>query len=132
MAYQTVAAPQSKRRFPRFRKATWVLIIFNVLMLIWVISGIASVGGGSCNGLDQATCNAAKDIGGGIGVALLIVLWFIGFVVLGLVWLMSKPKNRQCPRCGHDVKKGLMICKSCNFDFAQATAQVPTPPPVLG
>jgi hypothetical protein len=51
--------------------------------------------------------------------------------VLGLVWLMSRPKYRQCPRCGNDVKKGFTVCKSCNFDFAQATAQMPMPPPVL-
>jgi hypothetical protein len=51
-------------------------------------------------------------------VALIIVLWFIGFVVLALAWLMSRPRHRQCPQCGHDVKKGQTTCKNCGYDFA--------------
>jgi beta-lactamase regulating signal transducer with metallopeptidase domain len=135
MATQTPVRPQAKRRFvPRWRKATWALAIFNFLALLWLVVGIASVPpatAANCNGLDQATCNAARDIGTGLGVTAIVIVWFIGFVVLGLVWLMSKPKHRQCPRCGHDVKKGLTVCKSCSFDFAQATSQMPLPPPVL-
>jgi hypothetical protein len=57
-----------------------------------------------------------------------VILWFIGFVVLGLVWLMTRPRHRQCPRCGNDVKKGLTVCGSCSYDFAQALTQSPVPP----
>ncbi len=49
----------------------------------------------------------------------------IGFFVLGLIWLMTKGKKRDCPVCGHDVKKGQTVCKSCGYDFktgAQPTA----------
>ena len=27
------------------------------------------------------------------GVTFIIVIWFIGFIVLGLIWLMSRPKD---------------------------------------
>ena len=110
------------RFIPRWRKATWALAIFNVLMLIWVISGAATASGHAtgCGTLDQATCDAARNVGTGIGVALLVVLWFIGFLVLSLVWLMSRPRRRQCPRCGNDVRKGLTVCSSCSYDFATA------------
>lgn len=105
----------------RWRKMTWVLNLWNLLFLIWVIAAIA---GGASDSADcdttvltQANCDAAADVGTGIGVALVIVLWFIGFIVLSLAWLMSRPRHRQCPACGHDVKKGLTSCKKCGHSF---------------
>ncbi|HVC76639.1 MAG TPA: hypothetical protein VND96_08995 [Candidatus Micrarchaeaceae archaeon] len=134
MAIQTPVQPRARRRFlPRWRKATWALAVFNLLALIWLVSGIAATSN-ECPGLsgtDLSACQAGTAIGAGIGVTFIVILWFIGFVVLGLVWLMSKPKHRQCPRCGNEVKKGLTVCRSCSFDFAQATGQMPLPPPAL-
>jgi hypothetical protein len=110
MQIQPPQAVSRRWRFlPRWRKATWALALFNLLALIWLVSGIF---GGS--------------IGAGIGVT-----WFIGFVVLGLVWLVSRPSHRECPRCGSDVKKGLTVCRSCGFELARATAQNPWPPTLL-
>lgn len=80
---------------PRWRKATWALAVWTVLMAVWIGSGIVAVSD-RCDGLrgtSLETCQAATAIGGGLGVSVLITLWFIGFVVLGLVWLMSRPKE---------------------------------------
>lgn len=135
MAIQTPPRLQAKKRrlLPRWRKATWALAVFNLLALIWLVSGIVGVSN-NCPGLtgsNLAACQAGTAIGAGIGVTFIVIIWFIGFMVLGLVWLMSRPKNRQCPRCGHDVKKGLTVCGSCSYDFAQALTPSPLPPPVL-
>lgn len=82
------------RFLPKWRKATWALVAFNVLMLVWLVSGLGAVGDTPCDPtLDPELCDAATAVGAGIGVTLLIILWFIGFVVLGLVWLMSRPKD---------------------------------------
>lgn len=104
------------------RKATWALVIFNVLMAIWVIAGAASAGGNAtnCGMLDQQSCNVARDVGTGVGVAALIFLWFIGFVVLGIIALVSRPRNRVCPACGTEAKKGVALCRKCGFNFAAA------------
>jgi hypothetical protein len=105
-----------------WRKATWALVVFNVLMLIWLIAGIASASGDatSCGSLDQQTCNAARSVGTGIGVTILIVIWFIGFVIFSLIWLMSRPHRRQCPACGNEVKRGLTTCPTCGHSFIPA------------
>jgi predicted amidophosphoribosyltransferase len=63
-----------------------------------------------------------------VGVSIIIVLWILGFIVLSPIWLMSRPKHRTCPRCGHDVKKGRTSCKNCGYDFAAATAAPVGPP----
>jgi hypothetical protein len=80
---------------PHWRKATWALVIWNVLMLIWLVTGIGAVGNNCAGEAGDAltACQAGTAIGAGIGVTFIIVIWFIGFIVLGLVWLMSRPKD---------------------------------------
>jgi hypothetical protein len=80
---------------PRWRKATWVLLIWNVLMVIWIVGGLSSAGN-NCAGEtgDMLTaCQAGTAIGAGVAISLIITIWFIGFIVLGLIWLMSRPKE---------------------------------------
>jgi hypothetical protein len=108
----------------RWRKMTWLLNIWNVLFLIWIIGGVSDRASKECAPGDDL-CIGASDVGTGIGVAMIFVLWFIGFAVLALVWLMSRPSRRLCPHCGEDVKKGRTACK-CGYDFA-----IGDRPPVL-
>jgi ribosomal protein S27AE len=118
----------------RWRKMTWALNVWNTLFLIWVVAAIA---GGASDSVDcdttvltQADCDTAADVGTGIGVALIFFLWFLGFMVLGLIWLMTRPRHRQCPACGEDVKKGRTTCPKCGHDFLAAarTPVAPAPP----
>ena len=115
-------------RILRLRKMTWALLVWSGIMFAWMIGGAASSPAKDCatdpsvlNGiLTKQECMDASNVGTGIGVSLIFVFWFLGFVVLGLVWLMSRPRHRQCPACGEDVKKGRSTCKSCGYDFAAA------------
>lgn len=80
---------------PRWRKATWALVIWTALIALWISTGIGAVSE-SCTGQSgQAleNCRAATAIGGGIGVTFILFIWFLGFIVLGLIWLMSRPKD---------------------------------------
>jgi hypothetical protein len=56
-------------------------------------------------------------VGTGIGIALVFLLWFLGFVVLSLVWFMTRPRGRDCPVCGNNVKRGQMVCANCGYDY---------------
>lgn len=113
-------------RRPHWRKMTWAIIIFSVLMAIWLIGGLAGADNSShCAQeahpyLSQENCTAARDVGTGIGAALIFSLWFIGFVILSLIWFMTRPRGRDCPVCGETVKKGRTRCPSCGYDFAAA------------
>jgi len=113
-------------RRPHWRKMTWVLIIWSGLIVLWVISG-ANAASHSCakNHIAGETCNAAT----GLGIAVILFIGFIGFVFFSLIWLMSKPKRRDCPVCGEKVKRGLTVCPSCNHDFAAAAAAGQQPLP---
>lgn len=109
----------------RWRKMTWVVNVVNVLFLVWIIGAIASRPSTDCPP-DDTTCINASDVGTGIGVTLIFILWFILFVVLMIVWFATRPQRRLCPVCGKDVKKGRTACPSCGHDFAAALA-APSP-----
>jgi len=112
-------------RLPRWRKATWAIVIWCVLILIWAISGGASSDCASeTTDLNQSACEA----GTGLGIVIILLIGFFGFVFLALIWFMTRPRTRPCPRCGEDVKKGVMTCKACSYDFGQMgpTAAAPT------
>ena len=127
-------------RLPRWRKMTWVVIAWCVIMAIWIIGAIASADTSDCakeatKYFSQQTCEDASNAGTGIGVVVLWFVWFFGFSALSLIWFMTRPKGRDCPACGEKVKKGLTACPNCGHDFmaaAAAAAQQPPPPPAPG
>jgi zinc-ribbon domain len=121
-----------------WRKMTWVIIVWCVLMAIWIIAGIAAAGSETdcakeaTEYLSKEACEDANDVGTGIGVIVLWFIWFFGFIALSLIWLMTRPKGRECPACGDRVKKGKTTCPNCGHDFAAAARvqhQKEPPPP---
>lgn len=63
------------------RKATWAILIWTALAVVWIVTGWQSV--------DATT---AGQVGGAIGTGIILFFWFIGFIVLSIVWFMSRPK----------------------------------------
>lgn len=116
---------------PRWRVLTWILIAFNLLMLVWLIAGLAGAGG-RCAGLvgdELEACKAGTAIGTGIGAALIAVIWVVGGFILGMIWLVTGRNVRKCPVCGRRVKKGLTACPHCGHDFRAAATGSAQPPP---
>ena len=95
------ATPPRKRRF-RFRKMTWALIAWTGVMALWMFGGAKNVTSAESNAecvdtfegsLNAADCEALNEVGAGLGVGILFVGWFLGFVVLSLIWFMSRPRQ---------------------------------------
>jgi hypothetical protein len=121
-----------------WRKMTWAIHVWNAIFVIWILWGIFNVSqinaADTCstdpsvlNGiLTQSQCedasNAGTAIGAGLGFSMILGLWFVGFVVLAIIWLMTKPARRSCPVCGESVKIGVTVCEACGHDFALAVA----------
>jgi len=42
-----------------------------------------------------------------------LVIWPVGPVIVGIVWLVVRTKNHLCPVCGEDVKRGIVVCMAC-------------------
>lgn len=76
---------------------TWVLWIWTIAMAAWAVgagfSGDSKLDAKCVNDLGAKLCNDTQNAGAGIAVILLIFAWFFGFVVLGLIWFMTRPKQ---------------------------------------
>jgi lysylphosphatidylglycerol synthetase-like protein (DUF2156 family) len=113
---------------------TWVLVIWCVLILVWAIAGGASAAHktpAECAHevlLSVKACEEARNAGTGLGVALILLIGFVGFVFFSLIWFMTRPKGRECPVCGEHVKRGRTTCEKCGHDFAAAVAAERVPP----
>ncbi|MGR6981230.1 hypothetical protein ACUHGC_07470 [Testudinibacter sp. P27/CKL/0425] len=70
----------------------WSFIIFNLLMLAWLVGGV----GGSADIINNAASDAERAgaaIGTGLGVTMILSLWVIGDIILGLFVLFTRPKS---------------------------------------
>jgi hypothetical protein len=105
----------------RWRKMTWVLLAANVFFLLLLVAALAA--DASCKPGDEV-CSSSQAADRVLGAVVVGVLWFSAFVVLSLIWLMTRPHGRACPACGQDVKRGRTTCKKCGYDFAAAAALV--------
>lgn len=75
----------------RWRWPTWALTLFTTAMAGWLVAEALwdahheSCGGTSFSGL----CNFAYGVGVTDRVVGIIAVWFVGFVVLSLLWIMT-------------------------------------------
>lgn len=91
-------APKKRRLFPKWRKATWALVIWCTLILVWAIAGGGSAANECANEagteyLSAESAQSACEVGAGIGIILILIIGFFGFIVLSLIWLMSRPRR---------------------------------------
>lgn len=117
---------------PKWRIFTWVILVINILFLVWVIAGGSSTAN-NCNGLtgqELDVCQAGTAVGASIGIGIIIFLWALVDVILGVLWLVTRPRDKRlCPSCGTPAKTGVTVCTKCGYNFASAAGVVPPPPP---
>jgi hypothetical protein len=65
----------------------WAFIGFNIMMFIWIVSGLSAV---SNMEVHSAAEEAGRAIGSAIGFAGLLTLWAIGDVILGILVVFSR------------------------------------------
>lgn len=70
----------------------WVFIIFNVVMLVWVIAGFGVAGDAMDQTVNEAE-RAGAAIGSTIGIGLIIMLWALGDIILGIIVLLTRRKK---------------------------------------
>lgn len=68
----------------------WSFYLWNILMLLWVITGLNNVSEiETTSELEQA----GVALGAGLGVTMILVLWVVGDIITGLFALLTRPKN---------------------------------------
>lgn len=117
---RAVGPPSSGRS--GWRPMTWVVLAFNVLMVVWIGAGLVGVSDNCADEVGSAleACEAGTAIGASIGVAFLVMLWALGDVILGVIWLVTRKSSqpgRTCPLCGTAVPVGQLVCSGCGYDY---------------
>lgn len=106
----------------KVRPLTVVVLLFNVLMAVWLVSGLAGVTD-NCEGEVGSAleaCEAGTAIGAGLGMAFILFVWVAGDVILGVIWLVTRnaaAPSRACPVCGTAVPVGQVVCTGCGYDY---------------
>jgi uncharacterized membrane protein len=70
----------------------WTFIVFNILMLVWLIGGVGSASSEISEIQDEAS-RAGAEIGTGLGAMMIIFVWMAGAVVLGILTYFSRAKR---------------------------------------
>jgi hypothetical protein len=84
-------ATKFKGGIHRYRPATLVLFGWSAFMLFAIVTGLNSTKDvDDCGSLDFETCRAASDVGRGIGVTLLVIVWAFFAFLISMVWLMHR------------------------------------------
>lgn len=69
-----------------------LFIIFNILMLLWLVLGMVAVSNHSVKLTSEAE-RAGATIGTAIGFSYILFVWIVGAVILGLFVMMSKGRK---------------------------------------
>jgi hypothetical protein len=70
----------------------WTFIGFNLLMLLWMVTGV----GGASEQISEAGSDAARAgaaIGTGLGAMVILFIWGFGAIILGIFTLLTRPKK---------------------------------------
>lgn len=70
----------------------WLLIAFNILMLVWLVSYTGLIGESYETSISDAE-RTGTAIGGTLGVGLLLVFWVLGDIILGLATVLTRPRK---------------------------------------
>jgi len=91
MKNQVQMQPQKPKRTLFGKIVKYTFIIFNIIMLIWLIGGMMSASD-SISELSSEAEQAGAVIGTGIGAMLIIFIWVAGDIILGIMTLLTRPK----------------------------------------
>lgn len=70
----------------------YAFIGFNILMLIWFISGM-STASEVVSAANSDAEQAGAAIGTGLGAMVIIFIWVVGDLILGIMTLLTRPKK---------------------------------------
>lgn len=77
------------------RVTTWAILVWTGVMAVGTVAAFLGIGRdcAELTGSELSACQSDAWIRGGVGLALLVLLWLVVFVPLGIVWFVSRPKE---------------------------------------
>lgn len=86
-----------------------VIIGVNVLMLVWLIAGLANTSDSGCSTATyQDACQTGADIGRAAGIGIVLFVAAIVNVILGVLWMVTRKPEGNPGTFGLAVSNPLM------------------------
>lgn len=79
------------KRGPLGQVFKWIFILFNILMVWWLISYWTEIGS-SISEYESEAEQSGAALGGTLGTGMIVTFWALGDVVLGLFVLFTRAK----------------------------------------
>ncbi len=79
----------------RWRKMTWVLWIYTIVVGAWAVAGLNNRPTCPTTVSDCEAYLAGANIGTGVGMLFIFGIWFVGFIVLSIIWFMTRPRQQS-------------------------------------
>lgn len=70
----------------------WTFILFNLLMIAWLVSFFVSAGEVVATSASEAE-QAGAALGATLGTGMILFIWGFGDIILGLLVLLTRPKS---------------------------------------
>ncbi|EKM3640643.1 zinc ribbon domain-containing protein [Salmonella enterica] len=70
----------------------WLFILFNILMILWVIFGLGGAGDIYSSAQSSAE-QAGAAIGTGLAIGMIATIWVVGDIIIGILVLLTRPKS---------------------------------------
>ena len=86
-------------------------------VLVWICAAILTVIGVGLLAYSLIAWDALTVLGYVVAVVCAVVGLSLGV----LAWRLGT--SRPCPQCGKGVKKGIVVCPTCGFDFSATVPQ---------
>lgn len=95
-------------RLSRVRVITWIILAFNLLVLVGLLVGGGSSVSACLPPRDPFAC--LKALGTTYGVW---AIWLPGNIVLWIIWIVTRLAARKCSQCRSLLKRGEVACPIC-------------------
>ena len=70
----------------------WSFILFNLFMIIWIIGGL-NIGSENVSSASSDAAAAGAAVGSAIGLGLIAIIWVFGDIILGMIFLFTRPSK---------------------------------------
>lgn len=95
-----VAAAEARAPKKKKRVFMWAFIAVQVLFILWLVGGVggadsaAQCAGKTSEYFTQADCEAASQVGTGIGAAIVLLLWAVVDFIMAVTYLIVRLARR--------------------------------------
>ncbi|WP_082970384.1 zinc ribbon domain-containing protein [Mycobacterium sp. E2989] len=110
--------------WPSWRPFTQLILAAQLGFAAWLYNALESSNTDCPKDQVADFCQAGKALGMAVGGVFILFIWALVDVILGVCWVVTNDRLRECPECGAKSKNGFLACPDCGYQFVPAASPV--------